>query len=222
MAATIQINSLEFASERNLRIVGPYLRYYAIFLLLRGIVFTLPEQPWNDGQLSKISHKRVMNLACDYLRYLDVEWAQRVTDLVSLLRHQRELTSYWQPSSGDGQFAAVGDIIELATTLAEIAQFNSEILERAIVKKADPNAFVFLDRYAEDLSQAELVGHVHFDREDAYRLNYLLRKYPFPTDICHTMTEGHVDDFFIAWCSEEPNEQQFNPDKEKCVIFDLP
>jgi hypothetical protein len=222
MAATVQINSLEFASSKNLRIVEPYLRYYAIFSLLRAIVFTLPEQQWKNGALATLSHKKVLTIASDHLRYWDSEWSDKVTNLVMLLRHQRELISYWHPSSGDGQFSDVSDVIELATTLAEIAQFNAEILERAVLKKADQSAFVFLDEYAENLSQAELVGSMHVDWDDARRVDYLARKHPLPANILHTITEGHVDDFIGAWCSSEPDENQFNPDDSKYVIFDLP
>jgi hypothetical protein len=222
MAATIQINSLEFAETANLRVVGPYLRYYAIFSLMRSIVFTLPEQQWNDGSLATLSHKKVLSLVFDYLRYFDSDWARGVLHSIMHLRHERELISYWHPSSGDGQLAAPKDIIRLATILSELAQFNSEILERAILKKADRKAFVFLDEYAERLSQAELVGHMHVDWDDAYRLDYLARKYPVPTNICHMITEGHVDDLMIGWCADEPDESKFDPDDGKLVIFDLP
>ena len=222
MAATIQVGSLGFAEEVNLRVVGPYLRYYAIFSLMRGIIFTLPEQQWNRGSLATLSHKKVLSIVFDYLRYFDPEWARGVLHSVMQLRHERELISYWHPSSGDSQLTAPKDIIKLATILAELAQFNSEILERAILKKADHAAFVFLDEYAESLSQAELVGHMHVDWDDAYRLDYLARKYPAPTNISHTMTEGHVDDFMIGWCADDPADSKFDPDEAKLAIFDLP
>lgn len=222
MAATIQINSLEFADEVNLRVVGPYLRYYAIFSLMRAVVFTLPEQDWRDGLLATMSHKKVLSVVSDYLRYFDPVWAGEIVNSIMHLRHERELISYWHPSSGDSQLSASKDIVKLATILSELAQFNSEILERAILKKADRKAFVFLDEYSERLSRAELVGHMHVDWDDAYRINYLARKYPAPANICHMITEGHVDDLMIGWRAEEPDESKFDPDAGKLVIFDLP
>lgn len=222
MSATVQIKSLEFAEENNLRVVGPYLRYYAIFSLMRGIVLTIPEQSWNGGALATLSHKKVLALSFDYLRYFDEQWARKVLHSIMQLRHERELISYWHPSSGDNYLSAPKNIVYLATILAEFAQFNSEILERAILKKADRKAFVFLKEYAEGLSQAELVGHMHVDWDDAYRVGYLARKYPAPTNISHTITEGHVDDFFSGWCAENPDASKFDPDDGKLVIFDLP
>lgn len=63
---------------------------------------------------------------------------------------------------------------------------------------------------------------MHVDWDDAYRLNYLARKYPAPTNICHMITEGHVDDLMIGWQADEPDESKFDPDEGKLVIFDLP
>mgnify|MGYP000512945720 CR=1 FL=1 len=222
LAATIQINSLKHAEKTNIRVVGPYLRYYSIFTLLRAIVFTIPEHRWNNGSLATLSHKKVLALSHDCIRCYDREWAAKLFNTVTLLRHQRELISYWHPSSGDTEFSFSEDLIKLATILAEIAQFNSEVLERAVLKKADRTSFVFLDEYAEGLSQTELVGHMHVDWDDAYRVDYLARKYPAPTNIAHTITEGHVDDICIAWGGKEPTESSFDPDENFSVIFDMP
>ena len=113
------------------------------------------------------------------------------------------------------------DILELATQLAEVAQLNSELLEAALEKHCTHSNFEFLDSYIEKLSQVELVGDVHVDWEDIYRLSYLARKWPRPTSLQRTITEGHVEDFFGAWCAEEDEDENiFNPDIDHQLIFD--
>jgi hypothetical protein len=106
--------------------------------------------------------------------------------------------------------------------MAEVAQFNSEILESSIIKKADNSSFEFLHKYIEDLSSITIEDVEFFDREDAYRLDYLRRKYPRPPNVLHIMTQGHVEDFFGAWLPKDEIEGAFDPDENWGVIFDIP
>ncbi|WP_147273085.1 hypothetical protein [Billgrantia montanilacus] len=64
---------------------------------------------------------------------------------------------------------------------------------------------------------------VHFhDKEDWYRLGYLARKHPRPTNILHIMSEGHVEDFFGSWCAEDDNENSIDPGEDWQILFDVP
>jgi hypothetical protein len=221
LAASLQLTANQYAAAHNLRPVKPYLAYYAALSLLRAIVFTLPEQEWNDGQLIKLSHSKILNLAIAHIAQFDQEMAKRIKQAMLDLRSARELISYWHPSSGDQNIQGQVDH-RFFIILSEVAQFNSEILESSILKRADSSTFEFLEPYLENLSQVRLHGHVFFDREDAYRLGYLRRKYPAPPNILHIMTEGHVEDFFGAWVTEEDDTNGFNPDEDWRIIFDVP
>lgn len=222
MMATLQLNSLQYARERNLRLVSPYLAYYTVFSLLRSVLFNVPEADWNEGRLIQLSHKRVGSFGFDHLRYLDKDWAKQLISKFQRLRHERELISYWHPSSGDSEFQPFDDMIELSTSLAEIAQLNSELLEASLTKYSEEKTWKFLDSYVEQVSQVELVGDVHVDWNDMHRLDYLSRKWPRPTSLQHTITEGHVDDFFGAWCPEgAANAGDFDPDTDIRLIFDF-
>ena len=221
LAASLQLNANQYASANNLRWVNPYLAYYAVLSLMRAIVFTLPEQDWNAGQLIKLSHAKILNLATDHIAQFDKQKADSIRDTVLNLRAARELVSYWHPSSGD-QNIQVQDDIKISILLSEVAQFNSELLESSILKRADRKSFEFLDPYIENLSLVRLHGHAFFDREDAYRLDYLKRKYPAPPNIMHIMTEGHVEDFFGAWTTKEEGSSGFDPDDNWRIIFDVP
>jgi hypothetical protein len=189
---------------------------------MRAIVFTLPEQEWNDGKIITLSHTKILNLATDHMAKFDTKVAQNIKKLSLKLRAARELISYWHPSSGDSNLQREDGIESIATLLSEVAQFNSEILERSILKWASEESFVFLQSYIDKLTTVRLHGLNFFDQEDAYRMGYLQRKYPAPPNILHIMTEGHVEDFFGAWVPEDANAGGFNPDMNWRIIFDVP
>ena len=190
--------------------------------LLRAIVYTLPDVDWEDGKLAAISHKKAINLSFDFLSSFNPDEAKQLKILTLDLKANRELISYRSPSSGDTEVLKHDDILCSATILAEFAQMNSEILERSILKNSDEQHFLFHKKYALQLTKVTIEDRDFFDKEDAYRLGYLAKKYPLPTNILHLMTEGHVEDFFGAWCAEEEDESAFDPDTDWRLIFDIP
>ena len=222
MSATLQLNAMTYGQERNLRLVSPYLAYYSMLSLLRSIVYTLPEQGWDGGKLFMISHAKAINLAADAIAGIDKEVAAAIKDKALELKAARELISYRSPSSGDANIPDFDEIEEIAILLAEVAQFNSELLEASVLKNATPSSFELLEKYIVDLSKITIEKSVFVDQEDRYRLRYLRRKYPLPPNLLHIMTEGHVEDFFGAWASREGEEDIFDPDKNWRLIFDIP
>ncbi len=222
LSATLQLEALLHAKQQNLRVVAPYLEYYTFLALLRAVVYTLPEVEWDDGKLVAISHSKAINIAFDELAKYDQGKSQNFKRLTLDLKANRELISYRSPSSGDGDLVEHDDIIPTATLLAELAQMNSELLERSILKNATEEDYVFLPQYAAQLSDVTIEDRNFFDREDSYRLGYLRRKYPLPPNIMHVMTEGHVEDYFGAWCADEDNPDVFDPDHDWRLIFNVP
>lgn len=224
MTATLQLNALEYSNEKNVRLVVPYLAYYSILSLVRAIVYMLPEIEWNDGKLVSISHHKAINLAFNHIAKFDRDIAKDLKAFSLKVKAYRELISYRTPSSGDQNIGPIDDIEPIATLLCEVAQFSSELLESSILKNADENKFVFIEKYVSDLSSCKIEGELFFDREDACRLDYLKRKYPVAPNILHTMTEGHVEDFFGAWISADDGEEDnvFNSDNDWQLIFDVP
>ena len=222
MTATLQLTALAYADEKNLRLVSPYLEYYSLLSLLRGIVYTIPEVEWNQGKLVEISHSKAINIECDHVSNFDIELASDLKAKILRAKAFRELISYRAPSSGDANIQSLNDLLVTATLLAEIAQFNSEIIESSIQKKADRQSFEFLNEYILDLTYINIENVNFFDEADHYRLDYLRRKYPVPPNILHIMTEGHVEDFFGAWTTKEEIDDVFDPDKNWQLIFDIP
>ena len=69
LAASVMMSSFRYAEKKNLRIVEPYLLYYATLSCCRAVVFTLPEQKWDD-RLYALTHSNTINVAVDAIRKL--------------------------------------------------------------------------------------------------------------------------------------------------------
>jgi len=112
-------------------------------------------------------------------------------------------------------------VIELCQLLVELAQLHSEVLERSIHKHVK-GTYNFKEEYITQVCHSKIDGNSFRDDEDAYRLDYLRRKYPLPTNIQHILSEGHVEDFFGSWCAkEETDDDIFDPDDNWYIIFDV-
>jgi hypothetical protein len=90
--------------------------------------------------------------------------------------------------------------------------------------------FVSLPRHFSENSVKKFVNRLTAQSarqtKDGYRLYYIQRKHPVPTNLLHMMSEGHVEDFFGSWCNNENKRDQkdgdFNPDENWGIIFDVP
>lgn len=204
--ATVLLKQRDFAEESNLRVVIPYLEYYAILSLLRGVVFMLPDKEWEDGKLIAISHAKAISLTCDWIGKFDQDKAREVKDFCNQLKAQRELISYKAPASGDANLGFDYDIEYFATLIAEVAQFNSELLESSVKKNTSKDDHVFLSEHAFQVCHIEIEGFQFHDGEDSHRLGYVQRKQPYPFNLQLFMTEGQVEDFIGAWDADDYDE----------------
>jgi hypothetical protein len=225
--ATVLLKNADYAEAKNLRIVKPYIEYYAVLSLLRCVVYTLPSQQWDGGKLIEISHYKAINLASDWLALFNKEEAQKLKNLCKLLKAQRELISYRAPASGDANLDNDYDVEKICTILAELAQFNSVLLEASVKKNADPKDFVLHHRDIEKIVHVNIEGIEFYDRYDSMRLDYIRRKGPYPSNLLCTMTEGQTEDYIGAW----DNDEEFEDDEsiyhggspgEWQAIFDIP
>ena len=222
MSATLKINAADYAEEKNLRVVVPYLHYYAVFSLLRAVCYTLLECQWDNGKLITISHSGAIKGAMCHLSTINKDVAKIAREEIEQLKAQRELISYRAPSSGDDQVLRCNRLLDLCSLLAELAQFNSELMEKSLERHGNPVAFKLLEECVYQIANVTINNHTFSDREDAYRLGYFMRKQPLLANLQSMMTEGHVDDFFGAWAAEQDNPDQFDPDEMKQIIFDIP
>lgn len=225
--ATVLLKNAEYAEEKNMRIVKPYIEYYAVLSLLRCVVYTLPSQHWDEGKLIEISHTKAINLASDWLALFNKAEAQELKDLCKLFKAQRELISYRAPASGDANLENSYDVVKVCTILAELAHFNSVLLEASVKKNADPKDFVVHRADIDKIVHVNIEGIEFYDRYDSYRLDYIRRKSPYPSNLRCTMTEGQTEDYIGAW----DNDEEFEGDENiyhggsPCdwqTIFDIP
>ncbi|WP_353742576.1 hypothetical protein WHX55_11000 [Pseudomonas fluorescens] len=221
LAASVMAQSLRYAEEKNLRAVTSYLSYYTVMHSLRAIAFTSPNAAWNNGEILLMTHSKTINIACDEIANFDRELSGRVKKAVLHLKAFRELISYRAPSSGDRFPKPDFDIYEYSRLFLEIAQLQSELLEASIEKNVT-ESFELQNEVISHVTDVEIEGINFHDNEDKYRLGYLSQKHPAPTNILHIMSEGHVEDFFGSWCSDDEQPGSFDPDEDWQILFDVP
>lgn len=221
LASSVMAQSLRFATDRNLRSVHSYLSYYTVMHSLRAILFTSPHVMWNDGEILKATHSKTINIACDAISHFNKDLSIRVKESVLHLKAFRELISYRAPSSGDNFPKPEFDIYEYSRLFLEIAQLQSELLEVSLINNSAVS-FDLDQEFTQLVYEIESDGVIFHDAQDWHRIGYLARKHPFPTNILHIMSEGHVDDFFGSWCAHDDLKNSFDPDEDKMILFDLP
>ncbi|UTG94015.1 hypothetical protein [Geobacter sulfurreducens] len=222
LGASVMASSSEYAIEKNLRITVPYLNYYTLLYSLKCLIFTLPSVQWKNGGVITQNHSATINYACDALARIDKTFSNTTKSNILKSKALRESISYRAPSSGDKCSKDERCPFDTCRVILELAQLNSEIFEKSLVKRASGKKFEIVDGYIERAFETEIEGHMFFDEEDYYRIGYFVRKYPYPANIQHMMSEGHVEDFFGSWVDKEDREDVFNPDENWQILFDVP
>jgi hypothetical protein len=230
LASTLMLSSAEFASKTNLRIVAPYLVYYALFNISRSFVLMVPEHAWDDGALaSETTHTKVLNVTHDYFRRLSPDIASRYQTISQRALKTRELFSYSFPalgfsSSPESAPPDLEDVIEVCQAVAELAQLHSECVQSAF-RRVPP---VTLDKRSKTLRKLYEYEHrsggsSFADSEDWYRLWQIERHVDRPLSLHAMARQGLVEDFFGAWNADDANHaHSFNSDKiDWQLIFDF-
>lgn len=229
LTASLMLENLEYSKEKNLKICVPYLQYYSLLYSLRSLLFVLPEQKWNNSEFIRQTHKKTINVTCQEVSKIDPNWSNDVNErppvIKQLLRLKafRELLSYRAPSDGGRLEDYDKDILPLCRMPVEIAQMVSEILEESLRKNV-PGSYkpTLIAEELTNVFETTIEDESFFDEEDYYRISYLIRKYPFPTNILHMISEGHVEDFFGSWCPNNDEDGVFNPDENWNILFNFP
>lgn len=230
MASTLYINSYRHCMKVNQRVPATFLQYYSVLFAMRSAILTSPSQRWSNGELVSITHSKAINVSCDILKcFTSFAYAKGIKTQIAEMKGRRELISYIAPSRGDGDIKLLSDpdLIALCTRFSEIAQLQSEVLETSLHKKTpDKSTLVFKEEFFHQACTAVCEDSEYVDHEDAYRLDYLRRKHPMMTNVCHIIPEGHSEDFFGSWLPkdevESKSDSAFDPDKDWNVIFDIP
>lgn len=221
LSASVMLTSFEFCREKNVRIVQPYLLYYAALSCCRAVHFTSPQFQLRNSDLYAMKHQKIINVTGDHLERHFSGIGAGSKQLLEELRSEREMFSYKFPGQGisrdrtDDNFEKT---VALCSLLAENAELNSECLEASFNKNVNgkfelnPEIVKLCFLYESDTED-------HLDDDDYYRTNYMGRKMSIPCCLRTMATQGLVQDFFGSWCSEEEGSDQYNPDHNWQIIF---
>lgn len=225
LSSSVMLTTAIYSNRKNLRITEPYLVYYAMLNCARAVIFTSPNIPWDKSQIVTMNHGKIINVVSDIISSFDKEKGVRTRMLLESAKDFRELFSYKFPAKGINNFAVqIEEAIDICKLFAEVAQFQSELLEKSYEKnvqtlyKLDPELLKVCYEY-------EGKHYTFFDDEDYYRLDYISRKQNRQFSLYLTMTEGMIEDYFGAWFSHEDNdadEDIYNPDNNWRIIFPFP
>jgi hypothetical protein len=240
LGASVLLSSAQFAIRTNLRIVQPYLLYYALFNSSRALMLLTPEHLWNDGKiLDETTHAKTQAVTHDTLRYLSREMAERYLEINRRVMAGRELLSYKFPAEGmNGALASIvadiPDVVDVCQFIAEVAELHSECLQTSFRKslvKASGNRDAILSRAY--LYEHKSLDNKIKDADDSARFMQYLRATDRPLSLHLTAHPGLVEDFFGQWCPKDeaaPPAQgtlekvlQYDPDAHDWrIIFDFP
>lgn len=224
LSSSVFLNSARFANQKNIRIVEPYLIYYALLNCSRAVLFTSPDSEWKSGELFKMTHQKTINVVGDLISKYDKIKGKKIKGQIDWAREYREIFSYRFPASGLPEDSlSICETIHICQLLCELAQFQSKALENSITKNAhepfilDHDILTICEQYGEKNFQ-------FWDGEDGYRLNYIIRKQKRPYSLHLTMTEGLVEDFFGAWYPKGDTNLDclFDPNRNTQIIFPVP
>ena len=217
LSSTVMLSSARYAVKKGLRVVEPYLLYYALLNTSRALVLMIPEQEWRDGELFEATHQKVRNVTEDQLRHLSRHKAAEYRDLVRRALVSRELFSYRFPATGlKGEIATLlpdfDHTVAMCRHIAEVAQLHSECLEAAFSKLGRPSGHFSEDALRGVFEyESEDLGRLLFDRDDYIRLGSALTHAGRPVSLSLTATEGLVEDFFGAWDFSD-DEDHYRPE----------
>ena len=210
VAATVMLASEEYATARNLRIVQPYLRYYALLTMLRAFECTVPSIEWQDNEIPKRDHTGYINIAVNELASINPEIAGTVAKIVWSSKQYRNMLSYAFPLSGlriasELNLPTHHQIIKICVLLAELAEINSECMYTAC-RKFTVGPFAVDEHTIRQCYEYHATRGVVFDDDDWYRapkmeaIQFLPPLYFIPSD-------GWIDDVLAAWDADDDNDE---------------
>ncbi|AUS14102.1 hypothetical protein C0W65_20030 [Bacillus subtilis] len=231
------LNSAVYAHDKNLNIVVPYLLYYSLFNTSKALLLSDPSVPWNINRqqnLVTIAHSTSIKQVYESVRHLSPKVSSKIKYVLEESKELRELFSYKFPSVGiDGienqrtmHSMNIYEIIDVCKLLAEIAQFNSEIMQLS----ADKNIKKSIDISINDLESGfvfkGLVRSDYYNEPDEVIDEYDFRRMKYflswnPTNIISTAKDGILEDFFGSWYSENLTDEVFNPDENWGILLPI-
>jgi hypothetical protein len=221
LSASVMLTTFEYCRANNVRIVQPYLLYYATLSCCRAVHFTLPDFKLQDTDLYAMTHKKIINVTSDHLEKNFPNSGPKSKSFLQQLRGDREMFSYKFPAKGfvrSDMSDHFDKVVDICSLLSENAEINSECLEASIRNNVVGNYTINEEIVKKCfLYESELEAFV--DDDDYYRADYMARKITFPSSLSTIATEGLVEDYFGSWYPEDEDGDPYNPDANWRIIF---
>ncbi len=162
----------------------------------RACILLLPDQPWSRGELARLPHERVFQVARDSVREVDRlqgAWMGKAVEGAMAYRRMSLLRAGADGAPGAQVPRLRSDpSTPAARFLCELTQWRSEVLGRVLSERLEPPIgwdFAVLGAAASPSARGEAI----LDEADARRIGGLMGAVPHPQDIW-TMMRHHLSD----------------------------
>mgnify|MGYP000874978808 FL=1 len=150
-------------------------------------------------------------------------------------KDSREFFSYKFPASGIFNYKnerelKFQELIDSATLILELAQFNSEQLEYCINRYILDFPFKVNLKFMETgykyiYNKKEQGVSYYIDYVDFYNIKKMFAKQKRPFNLLFSISQGLVEDYFGYWCMDYDTveaDEVYNPDADWLILFNLP
>ncbi len=217
LSATIFYSNYEFSKEKKIYLSLPYLEYYGLINSCRALLL-LSSGKDKFSIIFSATHKNIINSTTKLLESIDLKLSIKFNKHINYLKENRERFSYHLPTRkiiDDNIQETFLDSLYFSRIIGELAQLNSEIIEKNIDKESDNKFFIFGDIEKIDI---EIIKYFN-SSEDFYRLKYIARKVKRPVNLHLLATEGLTEDFLANYMEEYQEENQLSALHNLQLIF---
>ncbi|MEI7839825.1 MAG: hypothetical protein WCJ11_04905 [Methylococcaceae bacterium] len=223
--ATSHINAWKIVESHGLHITASSLKYYATLSLLRAVCCTLPNHKWDKGKILQTSHEDASKWTVEYLQKFDAKLSKSIEKIIEELEHRNEFVSY-EANSLEKVSADNDNFLSVCRLLAEIAQFNSELLEESLFERNfyDKSEFTLLPKYLDEITFSKNDVHASGNIQSQQQLRLIAKQYPEPKNLMGLMTKGYIDNYFAWWFQKDDfNDHVLHKmDPKRQIIFNIP
>lgn len=210
------LSSYEYARDKNLKIVLPYLIYYSLLTASRSLILT---SPLDKREIDFIrTHDKIINETTDIIARINKQKSEKYKETINIAKDNRELFSYKFPASGLRLINDNSeDVSKQVNLIRELSVLNSQILDVMLDKLQDKTVFE-IDGECDSVMYNLFDYKGKIDNDDYYNAGYIGRKRKRPHPLNLMISEGMEEDFYLSWAPEEEDSDLFIPPE---FIFDL-
>jgi len=217
LSSTLFYSNYEFSKEKKIYIALPYFEYYGLVSSCRALLLLSSDKDVFSTIFSA-THRDIIKSTTQLLTSIDTKLSEEFNQHINSLKDRRERFSYHIPTKKiitDDVDITYESSLNYSRLLAEMAQLNSEVLQKTVTTDKNREHFIFGNVQEID---DEIFKYFDSD-EDYYRLGYIARKVKKPISIHQLATEGLTEDFLGNYMEEYAEENNLSPLHNLQLIF---